>query len=161
MKKIKTKDLILYSSVAAIYVVLTVFLGNFSFGTIQFRISEVLVLLCFFNRKFFIPLTLGCFISNLFSPYGLDIVFGTLATMISLVWISSSKRLFVASLYPVIFNGVIISLEICLLTNTLTFGVFLLNFLTIAIGEFTCVSVIGVIVFKALKNNDVFLKLIK
>lgn len=161
MKKIKTKDLILYSSVAAIYVVLTVLLGSFSFGPIQFRISEALVLLCFFNPKFFIPLTIGCFISNLFSPYAFDILFGTIATMISLMWIIKSKRMFVASLYPVLFNGVIVSLEICMLTNALTLEMFLLNFLTVAIGEFACVSIIGVILFSSIADNEVFLKLVK
>lgn len=162
MKKLKISDLILYSSVAAIYIVLTMLLGSFSFGPIQFRISEILVLLCFFNPKFFLPLTLGCFISNLFSPFGFyDVIFGTLATMLSLLWIKTSKRLFIASLYPVIFNGIIVSLEICLLADTFTLGLFLLNFATVALGEFVCVSIIGVILFSSIKNHEGFLKLIK
>ena len=90
MKKINLKDIVIYASVAAIYVVLTWIFGAFSFGPIQLRISEVLVLLCFFNKKYFIPLTLGCLISNLMSPYSLDVLFGTVATMISLFFISSS-----------------------------------------------------------------------
>ena len=91
MKKINIKDIVMYASVAAIYVVLTWLFGSLSYGPIQFRISEVLVLLCFFNKKYFTSLTLGCLISNLMSPNSLDILFGTLATIISLFLFAKVK----------------------------------------------------------------------
>lgn len=157
----KIKELVLYSSIAAIYIVLTVLLGSFSFGPIQFRIAEALVLLCFFNRKFFIPLTLACLISNLMSPFGLyDVLFGTTATILSLLFIMCSKRLWVASIYPVIFNGVIVSFEICLMEGIFDLNMFAFNMVTIMLGEFVCVSIIGVILFTTLKKNRSFMKLI-
>ena len=161
MKKITIKDLIINASIAAIYVVLTLLLGNLSYGPVQFRVAEILVLLCFFDKKYIIPLTLGCFISNLMSPYGIyDIAFGTLATVLSLITISKSKNLFVASLFPVIFNGVIVAFEISLLSGVFTPEVFLFDMFTIMIGEFICVSIIGVILFTVLKKNDAFMSLI-
>ena len=78
MKNIK--DLVLYASVAAIYIVLTMLLGGLSFGPIQFRIAEALVLLCFFNKKYFYPLTLACLISNFMSPFGIyDVILAILS----------------------------------------------------------------------------------
>mgnify|MGYP003293214456 FL=1 len=161
MKKISIKDIVKYASVAAIYVVLTWILAPISFGPIQFRISEVLVLLCFFDKKYFIPLTLGCLISNLMSPMVLDIAFGTIATMISLFFISNSKNLFVASLFPVFFNGLIIAAEISIIEGIFDLNVFLFNMVTIAVGEFLCVSVIGVILFTLLRKNEGFINLIQ
>lgn len=155
------KDLVINASVAAIYIVLTLAFASFSFGPIQFRIAEALVLLCFFNKKYILPLTVACLISNLMSPFGLyDVIFGTTATLLSLIFISKSKNLMVASLFPVLFNGVIVSLEISLINGIFELEVFLFNFLTIAIGEFVCVSVFGVILFSFLKKNNEFLKLL-
>ena len=159
MKKINVKDIVKYASVAAIYVVLTWVFSSLSFGPIQLRISEALVLLCFFNKKYFIPLTLGCFISNLMSPYSLDILFGTTATMLSLFFICNSKNLFIASLSPVVFNGVIIATEIALIEGIFEFKLFLFNMSTIALGEFICVGIFGVFLFTYLQKNKEFMKL--
>lgn len=161
MKKYNVKNLVIYASVAAIYVVLTLVLGSFSFGPIQFRIAEVLVLLCFFDKKYFLPLTVACLISNMMSPFGLyDVIFGTIATMLSLFFISKSKNLIVASLFPVIFNGLIVSMEISIINGIFELEVFLFNLFTIAFGEFVCVSILGIILFSILKKNKEFMKLL-
>ena len=160
MKKINIKDIVMYASVAAIYVVLTWLFGSLSYGPIQFRISEVLVLLCFFNKKYFTSLTLGCLISNLMSPNSLDILFGTLATMISLFFICKSKNLFIASLYPVIFNGLIVALELTVFSGIYDWNLYLFYASTVALGEFVCVSIVGVILFTFLKGNKDFIKMI-
>ena len=81
------KNITLLSLIAALYVVLSLVLAPISFGIVQFRIAEVLVLLCFFKKEFCISLVVGCFITNLFSPFGLDILFGTLHTLISVIFI--------------------------------------------------------------------------
>lgn len=160
MKKINIKDIVLYASVAAIYVVLTWAFGSLSYGPIQFRISEVLVLLCFFDKKYFLPLTIGCFISNLMSPNALDIIFGTLATMISLFFVCKSKNLFVASLFPVVFNGLIVALELTVFSSIYDINLYLFYTATVAFGEFVCVSIFGVILFTILKKNKDFMNFI-
>ena len=159
MKK-NIKDLVADASVAAIYIVLTMIFASFSFGPIQFRIAEALVLLCFFDKKYILPLTVACLLSNLMSPFGMyDVLFGTTATLLSLIFISKSKNLFIASLFPVFFNGVIVSLEICLINGVFELEMFIFNLLTIALGEFVCVSVLGVLLFSFLKKNKEFVNL--
>ena len=54
--------------VAALYIVLTVLIYPLSFNEIQVRFSEVLLLLCFFDKKYGIGIVVGCAVSNLFSP---------------------------------------------------------------------------------------------
>lgn len=142
------------SIVAAIYVIITFILSSISYGPIQFRISEILILLAFINKDYIIGLTLGCLTSNLLGPYGLaDIIFGTLATFISayLVYITpkfikNRYALFIASLWPVIINSVIIGIMLNVLSNV----PLVLCMIQIAIGEFVVVSVMGVILFKIL-----------
>lgn len=161
MKKVNIKEMTVYAMVAAIYVVLTLLLGSLSYNGIQFRIAEALILLCFYNKRYCIPLTIGCLVANLFSPFGLiDVLFGTIATVIALIGIMFSKNLLVASIYPVIANGIIVSIEICFIDNVWTWGSFFLNFGTVALGEFVCVCVLGVILFTCLSKNKGFMNLI-
>ena len=67
---IDEKDIVQNDLLAALYVVLTYILAPISFGVIQFRLSEILILTCFFDKKKAIGLTLGCLIANLVSPLG-------------------------------------------------------------------------------------------
>ena len=162
MKKINIKQMAIYSIVAALYVALTLTLSFMAFNVIQFRIAEALVLLCFFNKKYSIPMILGCFIANLFSPFGWpDIVFGTLATAIAVIGVMYSKNLIVASIFPVLSNALIVGLELTFVINgVFTWEVFGLNALFVSIGEIGTVSIVGVVLFKFLSRNEKFLELI-
>ncbi len=106
---------------AMLYVVLTLLVPALSFGPIQCRFSEALVLLCFWRPDITIGLTIGCLISNgigaaLGVNFAIDMVFGTLATLLSCLLISFfSKRLFIAWIWPVLFNAVIVGTELYLL----------------------------------------------
>ena len=155
------KSITKLSIVAALYVALTYAFSFMSFGEIQFRIAEILMLLCFFNKKYTISLTLGCLIANLFSPYGIvDIVFGTLATCVACVGIMlfNKKHLFLASLMVPIGN-IIVGIEIAII-NSFTLVPALLTILWIFIGEFVVVSIIGVPLFKLLLKNEKFEELV-
>ena len=68
MNKMYLKDLIFQALIGAIYVVLVLVLIPISFGQVQFRIAEALLVLVFFNKKNMIGLLLGTFVANLFSP---------------------------------------------------------------------------------------------
>ena len=106
---VNTKFLVSTALIAAIYVVMTLAIAPLSFGMIQIRISEVLMLMAFIDKKYAPGLVLGCFIANCFSPFGMmDAVFGTACTAASLVGITKcSKTLFGASLWPVLCNAFI------------------------------------------------------
>lgn len=69
--------------VAAAYVVLTLAFAPISFGVVQFRVSEVLCVLPFFLPSTAAGLFIGCIVANVFSGNVLDIVFGSLATLLA------------------------------------------------------------------------------
>lgn len=126
------------AAIAALYVALTMLFAPFSFGVIQFRISELLMLFILIDRRYIVGLTLGVFIANLFSPFGVvDLVFGTTATFLALlIYIVFAQRgyqrfiLFIATL--TLCNAIIIGFE---LTYLSVFPDFLFSMTTIGIAE--------------------------
>lgn len=162
MQKISTNFIVKTGVIAAIYAALTFVLQPISYGQVQFRLSEVLVLLAFVDRKYIPGLVLGCFIANLGSPLGpLDYGLGTFATFLSVTAISYTARYFgrtlktliLSSLWPVLFNGIIIGWMLNYLLN----APLLLSMAYVALGEFVVVSIIGVLVFNTIINKDAVL----
>ncbi len=108
--------------IAALYYGLTMLMvlvpAISQFGPIQCRFSEVLVLVAFFRPDLTWGLTLGCFLANMTGflvgqGFALDMLFGTAATLIAcLLEAYASRFLFIAALWPVILNGVIVGGEI-------------------------------------------------
>lgn len=158
MKKTSTKRLVKLALITAMYAALSLALSFITYGNIQFRIAEALILLCFYRKDYGISLTLGCLIVNLFSPMGLiDICFGTLATAISVLLIYASPNIYLASLAPVICNGLIIGFELWLVVGL----PFAISALEVAFGEFVCVCLIGIPICKALEKNSRLMQIIK
>lgn len=148
-KKIRTADIARLALVAAAYAALTLAVPGLGFGGIQFRLSEVLVLLCFYRRDYSIALIVGCFIANCFSPMAvMDMVFGTLATAIAVIPMYSIRNIWIASLLPVVSNGVIVALELLICYGNEP--PFWFNMLTVGAGELAVVTVIGCLLFKLL-----------
>lgn len=98
--------------IAAIYVVLTIFISAFNLasGAIQVRISEALTILPFFTPALIPGLAIGCLLSNLLTGAAVyDVVFGSLATLLGAVGTYLlRKHKFLCTLPPVIANMVII-----------------------------------------------------
>jgi len=143
----ETKNLARLAVVAALYAALTLALPGLSFGAVQLRFSEVLVLLCFYRRDYCVSLILGCFIANCFSPMAvMDMIFGTLATAIAVIPMFNFKSILLASLLPVVSNGIIIAIElfICYGNEPPIW----LNMITVGAGELVVVSIIGCALFK-------------
>lgn len=163
MSKFNAHRIATISVVAAIYVVVTIVGADLSYGPIQFRVAEAFMLLCFFNKDYIFSLTIGCFIANIFSTVGLiDTVVGTSATLISAIMIylfrkeDNTVRLAICSLFPVITNGLLVGAELNLVLKL----PFWLSVGEVAFGEFVCVTVLGVIIFRLLSKNKGFMKLI-
>lgn len=153
--KTNNKNIVRISIIASMYIVFTI-INPFSYNAIQFRISEILMMLCFFRKDYSIGLILGCFISNLFSDIMIyDIIFGTLATVLACICMMFSKNIYVSIIYPIIFNSIIVGFELYLAFNT----PFIMNALYVFIGE-AVVMIIGVIIFNRLRKNNHFLELI-
>ncbi len=84
IEKLTARDMTDIALVAAIYVALTLTppLNAISFGAIQFRLSEMLNFLAFYNRKYIIGVTIGCMISNLIGFGIVDLFVGGLSTLV-------------------------------------------------------------------------------
>lgn len=95
--------------IAAIYVVLTIILAPISYGQLQVRISEALTILPAFTHAAIPGLFIGCIIANIYGGAGIvDIVFGSLATLIAAFLSSKMSRRWMVPLPPVIINGLVI-----------------------------------------------------
>ena len=156
IKESMTKKVIRISVVAALYVALTLALPWLAYGDIQFRIAEVLILLCFFRKDYSISLIIGCAIANIFSPMGIvDVIFGTIATALSVLFVSKSKTFVLTIIYPTIFNALIVGCELYFILGL----PFIISSISVLIGE-AVVMIIGYLVFNSLKNRKSFLELI-
>ena len=72
--------------IAALYAALTLLLAPMSFGLVQIRVSEAMTLLPILLAEAVPALAVGCLISNVLGGCTiLDIVFGTLATLLAAV----------------------------------------------------------------------------
>lgn len=141
----EVKNLARLAVVAALYAALTLALPGISFGLIQFRFSEILVLLCFYRRDYSAALIVGCFIANCFSPMALmDMVFGTLATAIAVLPMYSVKNIWLASLLPVISNAIIIAIELFIAFDQPVW----LGMLTVGVGELVVITMVGCPLFR-------------
>lgn len=152
MRKIavlNTKKIVKTAVVAALYATLTIVVAPLSFGMVQFRFSEILILLCFLDEEYAPGLILGCLLANFFSPMWIaDIIFGTFATFLTTVMIKRSKNLLIASLWPTFFCF-IIGIELHFLLDM----PFLIGTFWVMLGEFVVVTLIGYPIFKMILKN--------
>lgn len=160
----KTKKLVMTSLVAAIYAVLTLVLGAISYGPIQFRIAEIMVLLAFIKKDYIWGLTIGCFLANVIGPYGApDIIFGTTATFLSVYAIYLTGKvmrgkkyaILIASIWPTLINAVIIGFML----NIFVGMPLILSMIQVGFGEFVVITIIGVPVYKIIGKK--YIKLLE
>ena len=153
-KKNTTLFLAANAFIAALYAALTVALAPISYGPIQFRVSEVLTALPFLMPGSVLGITVGCVLANLYTGSVLDIVFGSLATLLAglgTAWFgrkgSTLKNRLLGCLMPVVFNAVIVSAvltwgyEIQELGSPLASYAF--NALTVGLGEAVVLYLLG------------------
>src|SRR5665648_36936 len=80
---IKLNYLVRVAMIAAIYVVLNIIFAPISYGPIQVRIAEALVILPFIDSSAIMGLFLGCILANFIGPLGMvDVIGGSLCTLI-------------------------------------------------------------------------------
>ena len=146
--------------IAALYVALCYVSAPLSYGPIQFRIAEVLLVLPFYNKKYCIPVIIGTFIANQLM-YGLiDMIIGTFATVLVCLVIIFAKNKLVIIPAATVINGVIIGLMLYYFIPE-DLGALWFIMTTVAIGEFTVV-LIGVLAFTGIeKVNKKFIDMLK
>ena len=149
--------------IAAVYVVVCLALAPFSYGAVQVRVAEALCLLPVFGAEYIIGVTLGCLLANLLGSTVIDVVFGTLATLLACLVTYKLRDIRIkglaipASLPPVVFNMLIVgAFEITFFFSdtapTLALACF--NAVAVAIGELISCTVLGVALVKLIESNE-------
>lgn len=155
--KITTKDIAFTAIIAALYVVLTLILYPISFLGIQFRFSELLIIPCFFNRKYSVGLVLGCALANLASPLGFyDALFGTTATLLVVLALCFIPYLAVDLFLAAAINGLIVGAELYFILGE----AFWLSVGLVAAGE-AAVLMVGYIAMFFLRKRPGFMNAIQ
>ncbi|NLC04026.1 MAG: QueT transporter family protein [Tissierellia bacterium] len=141
------------SLIAAIYIVLVLLqvmpfpVANLTFGPIQLRLAEGLAILPFVEAAAVPGLFVGCLMANLllapYSGFGLvDIIGGSLVTLLAAYLTSKMKTKFTAMLPPVILNGLIVSIWVSYFTKI----PYVYTALGITAGEFASVAIFGSVI---------------
>ena len=106
-----TKRLTICAVIAAAYAALCLLLAPISYQGVQIRLSEALTILPFIAPYTVGGLFVGCLLANLLNPLGinvLDVVFGSLATLLAGLLTARCKSRWLAPLPPVLVNAVIV-----------------------------------------------------
>ena len=159
MRKTSVRRMTRAAIVGALYAALTLLSSVFgiAYGPVQFRISEALCLLPFLFPETAWGLFVGCWVANLISPYGpLDMVVGSLATLLAALWTAKCRRKWLAPLPPVVSNGILIGAVLAWQqsgSGETFLPAFALNGLSVALGEAVVCFALGLLLLRAVENT--------
>ena len=138
--------------IAALYTALTLLLAPISYGQLQVRLSEAMTLLPILLPEAVPALAVGCLLSNILGGCTiLDIVFGTLATLLAALCTRRLRgKFWLAATMPVVFNGVIVGAVVHYCYSP-AFPL-PLCMLTVAIGEAIACIIVGPLLIGALRR---------
>ena len=163
-QNLSIRKLVRCGVVAAIYVVLCMALQPLSYGAVQVRVAEALCLLPVFGAEYIAGVVLGCFLANLLGSTIVDVIFGTLATLLACLVTYKLRNIrfkglaVAASLPPVLFNAVIIGIEIAVMFPDPTSSApiwlaCITNGISVGIGELISCTVLGVLLVKIIESS--------
>ena len=154
------------SMIAALYVVLT-FLSSIlglAYSGVQLRLSEMLTILPVFSPLAILGLAIGCFISNLASPFGfMDVIFGTISTLIAAFLTRILRKIrmknipILSPLPPVLLSCFSVSLIILTASaQALNAEMFIFLALSVGFGQFIVCYLLGIPLFIVLNRLKLF-----
>jgi uncharacterized membrane protein len=153
---IKLNFIIRVAMIAAIYVVLNIIFAPISYGPIQVRIAEALVVLPFIDPSAIIGLFLGCILANVIGPLGMvDIMGGSLCTLVAAYLTYKVKNPKLAPLPPVLINAFGVSIYLHLIFDL----PYWITVLYIGIGELIACYILGYPLLVLLIKNKKWLGL--
>ena len=161
MRSRRVKYITQAAMIAAIYVVLTLFISAFNLasGAIQIRISEALTVLPVFTPAAIPGLFIGCFISNLMSGgMLLDVIFGSLATLFGACGTYLLRKWkWAVPIPPILSNALIVPFVLAYVYHIP--GGVPYFMVTVGIGQILSCGGLGMIVYKILaKFRNVIFK---
>lgn len=169
MKTNKLRRMVFAALIAAVYASVTLMLSPISFGNIQIRMAEAMVLLPVLFAPSVAGVTLGCFLANFIGAMMglnilgyLDCVVGTLATFLAAVLSMKTANIrfkgipWVSVFMPVLFNGVLIGFElaIALMPEQMMIGWLIFGF-EVALGELLAVGIFGIPLVQAFEKAKI------
>lgn len=165
----RTNRLVRCGMIAAVYVVLCLALQPFSYGAVQVRLAEALCLLPVFGPEYIAGVTLGCLLANALGSTVIDVVFGTLATLLAclvtyrLRGIRWKGLAIPAAIPPVVFNALIVGPEIAFFfsDSPATVPLVAWNAFTVGVGEVISCMVLGVLFAKLIESTPALNKLVR
>ena len=151
------RRLVLAGIIAGVYAALTLFLPIPQYGGVQLRVAEAMTVLPFLFPEAIPGLAVGCFLANLLgSPFLLDWIVGTAATLLAAVWTSRVHRRWLAPLPPVLCNAVIVGAEIAWFTvqdGGAFWPAYAMNALTVGLGEALACYGLGLLLLHWLERS--------
>lgn len=138
--------------IAAIYIVLTLMLIPLGYGPVQFRVSEALCILPYFTPAAIPGVFIGCLLSNaLGGAVILDVIFGSLASLIGAVGSYLLRRWrWAVCIPPIVSNTLIIPWVLRFAYGNDQIIPYMM--VTVGIGEVLAISVLGNLLMLSLER---------
>lgn len=146
--------------IAALYSVITIFTIPISYGPLQFRAAEAFNILPLFFPESIIGLTIGCFISNLFSSGNvlLDCTLGTTGTLLSALscyfigkCIKNEHIKVILGIIPtIIINAIIVPFTFLAMTELKE--LYFTELLFVGLGQLGVMVILGIPLYYSLKK---------
>ncbi len=159
-KRKRTTSLSICGIIAGLYFVICIAFYPLSYGGIQVRFAEALTILPLFFGEAVWGVTIGCLLANCFSSgiFVLDVVFGTLATLISglLTYIIGKKiknlklRFFIGAFPPVIINAIVVPFTFLALFELKE--LYFISLVQVFLGQAISIYIIGAFIYFPLRE---------
>ena len=157
--KLNTRSLTRAAIIAALYLLLTFALQAISFGAVQFRIAEALMLLPVLTVDAVPGLFIGCLLGNLLGGgVWYDVLLGSLATLLAAMAVRRLRnRPLLAAAMPTVFNGLIVGPIVYLAYvrapgEAINWALLISSMGTVALGEIVVCYVLGLPLLKLLRR---------
>ncbi len=144
--------------IAAVYTAVTVMLGYLSYGELQFRVSDAMMILPLvrgIGLEAVVGLTIGGFLGNLTSPFiPWDWLFGPLANLAASLLVYLVGRTGLNTYIKVAASTLLAALAISVIVGyelTAIYGLPWLTTVYIFVSEVVVIGVIGGLVYRSLK----------
>lgn len=157
--KFTTRSLTRAAIVAALYLLFTFALQAISFGPVQFRVAEALMLLPVLTCDAVPGLFIGCLLGNLLGGgVWYDVVLGALATLLAALAVRRLRnRPLLAAAMPTLFNGLIVGPVVYLAYvrapgEAINWALLYSSMATVALGEVVVCYALGLPLLKVLRR---------
>ena len=159
-KRKRTTSLSICGIIAGLYFIICIAFYPLSYGGIQVRFAEALTVLPLFFGEAVWGITIGCLIANCFSQgvVVLDVVFGTLATLVSgvLTYFIGKKiknlklRFFIGAFPPVIINAIVVPFTFLALLELKQ--LYFISLVQVFLGQAISIYIIGAFIYFPLRR---------